>query len=97
METAQRDGGDASKEESYQKSNKGSHFSVVGVERMGGRRGAGWGGAASSHVEVDRVCRTLLWAMANKRESADICTLGQLGKKDTEGDCGGRDKEEQKG
>lgn len=37
-------------------------------------------------TEVNRGCRTLLWALANKWESADICTPSQLRKSEREGE-----------
>lgn len=48
-----------------------------------------WGRAVET--EVNRGCRTLLWALANKWESADICTPSQLRKREREGKT--RDRE----
>lgn len=37
-------------------------------------------------TEVNRGCRMVLWALANKWESADICTPSELRKREREGE-----------
>lgn len=43
-----------------------------------------WG--STVETEVNRGCRMVLWALANKWESADICTPSELRKREREGE-----------
>lgn len=57
-------------------------------EGRSGEKQYGWG--STVETEVNRGCRTLLWALANKWESADICTLSQKKRESKEGNNRGR-------